>query len=69
MTAYVLTLQHSKDPKDKTGVEIHLSSPNDYDAIVHANERMSEMGYKQGQMFHIHLKQCHGRTVSYQRGF
>lgn len=69
MAQYRLTLQENKDPKDKTGIEIFLKSPTDDDAIAHANERLTGLGVKQGKGFHIHLKQCGGRTVYYSRGY
>lgn len=69
MAAYVVTWQDSKDPKDKTGGEIYVRSHDDDDAIVHANERLLEAGKNKHNAFYVHLKQCGGRTVYYNRGF
>lgn len=69
MAMYQLSWQVSKDPKDKTGGMMMLYGADDFSAVYRANDMLIEQGFTQGSVFHIQVKECGGRTVTYNRGF
>lgn len=69
MPMYVLTLQFSKDPKDKTGMEMYVNSLDDYCAVMDMNNKLASSGIGNKPAYYRHFKQCKGRTIYYDRGF